>query len=153
MVEGAALEKQYASNGIEGSNPSLSAKSYETPLRGFSSRRQNGIHFGGLLFQMLERFEHWFGHRTHSQEFIPRMSEDVRFPSLSARREAVISFDTATSSFTYASISSNVLITCRPCVTRSAFSGLSSMMRFGWLVQATMICWSSSRAAAASSNL
>ena len=25
MVEGAALEKQYAGNGIEGSNPSLSA--------------------------------------------------------------------------------------------------------------------------------
>ena len=26
MVEGAALEKQYIGNGIEGSNPSLSAK-------------------------------------------------------------------------------------------------------------------------------
>ena len=26
MVEGAALEKQYTGNGIEGSNPSLSAK-------------------------------------------------------------------------------------------------------------------------------
>ncbi len=32
MVEGAALEKQCASNGTEGSNPSLSAKENEKPL-------------------------------------------------------------------------------------------------------------------------
>ncbi len=26
------------------------SKNYETPILGFSSRRQNGIHFVGLLF-------------------------------------------------------------------------------------------------------
>ena len=32
MVEGAALEKQYARKGIVGSNPTLSARNYKTTL-------------------------------------------------------------------------------------------------------------------------
>jgi hypothetical protein len=44
---------QYGGNFIEGSNPSLSAKLHETNLRFFSSRRQNGIHFVGLLFSLI----------------------------------------------------------------------------------------------------
>ena len=45
MVEGAALEKQCAGNRTEGSNPSLSAKNNETPLRGFSSHRAKNVDF------------------------------------------------------------------------------------------------------------
>ena len=43
MVEGAALEKQYAGNGIEGSNPSLSARIFITSANHTPNAKSLGV--------------------------------------------------------------------------------------------------------------
>jgi hypothetical protein len=53
VVEGAALEKQYVGNRIEGSNPSLSAKKNNLPTTGCFSYFLFAIFFSGLLISVV----------------------------------------------------------------------------------------------------